>query len=93
LINELYNKEPFCSPPWNIGDGPIADRLDVKVENAWQYLTQTQPGSNTAEADFGDDIPDIPDIPDDIPTGYTRAQAHKARRMTARNRRAGQWSK
>jgi hypothetical protein len=98
LLEQYYNKEPFCSPPWNIGDGPIADRLDVKVENAWQYLTQTQPGSASAEADFGADPAIIEsDIDQTLEVflanpGNTRAQARKARRMTARNRRAGQWS-
>ena len=58
LLSEHYNVAPICDPLWNIGDGPIADRLDVKVRNAWQYLTRTQPGAATAQSDFaGDDIP------------------------------------
>jgi len=54
LLIEHYNVPPFCDPVWNVGDGPIADRLDVKVENAWRYLTQAQPGSASADADFAD---------------------------------------
>jgi hypothetical protein len=54
LLIEHYNVSPFCDPVWNVGDGPIADRLDVKVENAWRYLTQAQPGSASADADFAD---------------------------------------
>lgn len=53
LLGKHYNVAPFCDPQWNIGDGPTADRLDVKVENAWRYLHQNQPGSEAAEAEFG----------------------------------------
>ncbi len=52
LLLEFYNDR--CSPPWSI-EGATADRLNVKVANAWKYLKQTQPGAHTAEADFGDD--------------------------------------
>lgn len=58
LLSTHYNVSPICDPLWNIGDGPIADRLDVKIENAWGYLHRTQPGAATAESDFADaDIP------------------------------------
>lgn len=53
LLLEFYN--PRCEPQWGAYDGPIADRLDVKVHNAWLYLKQTQPGAATAAAEFGDD--------------------------------------
>jgi hypothetical protein len=53
LIAEHFNAR--CEPPWNVGDGELADRLDVKIANAYRYLRQTQPGSRTAEAAFGDD--------------------------------------
>jgi hypothetical protein len=55
LLDTFYNVEPFCDPVWNVGDGPIADRLDVKVENAWRYLNQSQPGSASPEVDFSDE--------------------------------------
>jgi len=45
---------PYCEPLWEIGEGATADRLDIKVANAWLYLRQTTPGANTPDADFGD---------------------------------------
>jgi len=53
LLAKYYNDR--CEPQWYIGDGPTADRLDVKVDNAYQYLKHRQPGALTAEALFGDD--------------------------------------
>jgi hypothetical protein len=55
LLAEYYNIPGKCEPLWEIGDGPTADRLDVKVVNAWRYLNQTQPGSRTAQVAFGDE--------------------------------------
>jgi hypothetical protein len=55
LLNEHYNVPGKCEPLWDVGEGATADRLDVKVHNAWQYLLQTQPGSRTAAVAFGDD--------------------------------------
>ena len=52
-ITEDYNAR--CEPPWNVGDGELADRLDVKIANAYRYLTQSQPGRATAQADFGNE--------------------------------------
>lgn len=59
LLAEHYNVpqiegsgRPYCDPLWSIGEGAREDRLDVKVQNAWAYLHQTQPGADTAEADF-----------------------------------------
>ena len=52
-IAELYN--PRCEPPFELGEGATADRLDVKVANAWAYLKGTQPGAHTAAAAFGGD--------------------------------------
>ncbi len=54
LLAEFYNDR--CEPQWSIEDGATADRLDVKVHNAYQYLKHVKPGAATAEADFGDDI-------------------------------------
>lgn len=44
--------EPGCDPVWLVSEGATADRLDVKVANAYAYLKQQAPGSRTAEADF-----------------------------------------
>ncbi len=33
LLAEYYNAR--CQPPWSLGDGPIEDRLDIKVHNAF----------------------------------------------------------
>ncbi len=52
LLNEHYNRAPFCDPTWLVGDGAVVDRLDIKVANAWRYLHKVQPGATTAEADF-----------------------------------------
>ena len=60
LIAEHYNKR--CQPPWSIGEGPIADRLDVKVHNAFEYLKQTQPGADTPQAAFSLDQPSDTEI-------------------------------
>jgi hypothetical protein len=98
LLIKHYNVPGRCEPLWDVGEGPTADRLDVKVHNAWAYLNQTQPGAHTAAADFGDDDANESDINQTLKVflanpGNTRAQSRKARRMTARNRRASQWSK
>jgi hypothetical protein len=53
LLTEHYNAR--CNPPWEVGEGATADRLDVKVANAWIYLRGTQPGAHTAAVAFGDD--------------------------------------
>jgi len=60
LVAEHYNKR--CEPPWSLGEVPIADRLDVKVHNAFAYLRQTQPGANTPQADFSVDQPSEAEI-------------------------------
>jgi hypothetical protein len=58
LMADYYNGR--CNPPWSFYDGPTADRMDVKIDNAWKYLTQNAPGSATPEADFADDpVPDF----------------------------------
>jgi len=56
LLLEHYN--PRCVPQWEAFEGAPADRLDVKVHNAWLYLKETQPGAATAAADYeGNDEP------------------------------------
>src|SRR5581483_10242192 len=53
LMAEHYNDR--CEPPWSIGEGADADRLDVKVRNAYAYLRDKAPGEDTAEAHFATD--------------------------------------
>ena len=53
LLLDHYN--PRCEPPWGAFDGSVADRLDVKVHNAWLYLKEVQPGAFTPAAEFDDD--------------------------------------
>lgn len=43
---------PYCDPLWAVGNGPDADRLDVKVRNVFEYARENAPGSGTAEAAF-----------------------------------------
>lgn len=60
LMAEYYNNR--CEPPWQIGEGPEADRLDIKIRNAYKYLREKQPGADTAEADFASDpLPPLTD--------------------------------
>jgi len=56
LLNEYYN--PRCVPPWDRED------LERKVENAFNYASQSKTGGKTAEADFADDP-----LPSIVPTG------------------------
>jgi hypothetical protein len=51
LVIENYNDR--CEPPWEVGEGAVADRLDVKATNAWAYLKNTQPGALSPQAEFG----------------------------------------
>ena len=51
LVIENYNDR--CEPPWEFGEGAVADRLDVKAKNAWAYLKNTQPGALSPQAEFG----------------------------------------
>ena len=52
LMDEFYNHPGKCDPLWRVGDGPVADRLDVKIANAYSYLRQTRPGEKSARGDF-----------------------------------------
>lgn len=72
LMAKYYNAK--CDPPWDFFEGPIADRMDVKIGNAWRYLKKVQPGANTAEAEFGADPVD-----DDVPVPKLHPSAVKAR--------------
>jgi hypothetical protein len=55
LIDEHYNVPGRCDPLWLVGEGPDADRLDVKVANAYTYAVENVPGSKTAAAEFAAD--------------------------------------
>jgi hypothetical protein len=79
LVAEYYNTPKHCDPIWNVGEGPDADRLDTKVANAYRYLTQNAPGSDTPQADFADDP-----VPPDTPAEQ-RAQA-RIRKLNTRPR-------
>jgi hypothetical protein len=72
LLLDHYNQR--CQPPWDAFDGQIADRLDVKVANAYRYLKQVQPGAATAEADFGGDVEEF------TYTGMVKPVVHPSRR-------------
>lgn len=54
LIATYYNTPEHCDPLWNVGIGAEADRLDLKVHNAYQYARENTAGSATAEFQFGD---------------------------------------
>jgi hypothetical protein len=54
LMIEHYNER--CTPPW---DG---EELRRKVENGYNYASQSQVGGKTAEADFADDAFDSESI-------------------------------
>lgn len=66
LLLEYYN--PRCEPPWGAFDGPVQDRLDVKVRNSRLYLKQNAPGAFTPAAEFGGD--DEPE-PENWGEGYS----------------------
>ena len=62
LIEEHYNTPEHCEPCWNNGnDGDLADRLDVKVSNAYEYAKLRRPGAHTTEAEFGNDVEEFTD--------------------------------
>src|SRR5262249_25275727 len=47
---------PYCDPLWSVGNGPDADRLEVKVRNAYAYARENKPGAGTAEMHFAGDV-------------------------------------
>lgn len=53
LLAKYYNVPGKCEPLFSLGDGPVADRLDVKVGNAWEYLKNTAPGALSPQIEFG----------------------------------------
>jgi hypothetical protein len=92
LIAEHYN--PRCEPPWNLGDGELADRLDVKVSNAYRYLKYMRPGAATAEADFGDDAAGDATDMDTLEAERVKSSAWKAwRRRQSYTKIDGVWTR
>jgi hypothetical protein len=92
LIAEHYN--PRCEPPWNLGDGELADRLDVKVSNAYRYLKYMRPGAATAEADFGDDAAGDATDMDTLEAERVKSPAWKAwRRRQSYTKIDGVWTR
>jgi hypothetical protein len=85
LMAEFWNSR--CDPPWQIGEGPDADRLDVKVKNAFRYLTQNAPGADTAEADFGDSSVTDAEIAVHTTWWKARARAEANGELPSRNER------
>jgi len=59
LVDEFYNVSPMCDPIWANGEGPDADRLDIKARNAYAYLTENAPGERTPEFEFADELPEL----------------------------------
>jgi len=53
LLDRYYNVPGKCEPQWQVGEGPVADRLDIKVANAWAYLKNTAPGALSPQVEFG----------------------------------------
>lgn len=78
LMVEHYNDR--CEPPWLVGEGADADRLEIKVRNAYRYLRETQPGADTPEAEFGSD-------PLPPPTDEERKAEEKAREKEQQRRK------
>lgn len=78
LIDDHYNKPPKCDPIWLVGDGPVQDRLDVKIANAYSYATKHAPGYATPQADFAE--------PYDLPQSSDRP--HRKRKLRINDRRA-----
>ncbi len=79
LMEKHYNHR--CSPPWRFFDGATADRMDVKIHNAWLYLKQTQPGADTPEANFGGDTVSAADLA----VRVAISDKHEASQYVARN--------
>jgi hypothetical protein len=91
LLNEHYNVPDKCEPQWDVCEGPTADRLDVKVENAWAYLNQTQPGSRSPQADFGDEPVDAAALDATVQWWEDRRIGVKPQRVTNAVRVGGIW--
>jgi hypothetical protein len=75
LVERFYNVPEKCDPVWNLGDGSLADRHDIKGKNAYGYLKENAPGSATAQAAFGDDPVEPSTLPAEMVAEGERQQA------------------
>jgi hypothetical protein len=82
LVERFYNVPAKCDPLWNLGDGPLADRHDIKGKNAYSYLKKNAPGSATAEADFAREPIDTNAINARIAADVARDSKSKQRTRT-----------
>lgn len=61
LLDKHYNVPGRCEPQWNVGRGPDADNLAIKVRNAYRY-GQNAAGVGSAEAAFASDPVDAAEV-------------------------------
>lgn len=88
LMAEYYNVEketrgpgkPYCDPLWSFFDGPIEDRMDKKIRNAWAYLRQNAPGSDTPEAAFASLEPPPPETDAEMAARLKKTEERRKRR-------------
>lgn len=83
LVDQYYNVFGKCDPLWSVGEGPLQDRLEAKLKNAYSYLRKSAPGSDTSEAEFfGEDKRLEPDEEAWIDTMRARDQASYDKRLS-----------
>jgi hypothetical protein len=84
LINNIYNNEAHCKPPWSDGV-----ELRAKIANGYRYANKRcAPGGATALYEFQGDEVDLDSIPVSISEAEARQQA-EGRRLMNHARAAG----